>query len=427
MLVAAVPVIAGGRATVGAVEAADARGQATGAALFPVVVENRWGFIDGRGRVVIAPRFESIVTVEAERRSGRDRRPDELFMAPGLGPLTSAIVAVKVGAQWGFADWQGRLLAPRFDEVGAFGEGLAPVRRGRLWGFADTTARLAIPTRFDVVGPFRAGVAIVGQEGRYGLIDREGRFVVRARFESIRPADSVFHDNRALFTLFGKKGYVSRAGTIAIPPLYDDATPFSEGLAPVTRRGETAYIDTSGRTVIAPRYWTAERFHRGRAVVLVSGRYGYIDRHGAFVADPQFTEAGAFGPGDQAVARKGPTRGVVDLSGRWSELRFDERQRLDDSLSVGTVAGRTGLVRRGDGELIREYPWAEVGPLHEGIAAARGPDGRWGFIELDGRVVSRPRFLRVGRFDHGLCKVATADSLGYVDRSGGWVWSQRFR
>lgn len=419
----------GAAVLLGAAPALDAPGGTEYPPLYPVVVMgDRWGFIDRSGRMVIPPRFESLLTVDGGRASRRDRRPaDEIFMAAAVGPETTAIVAVRLGAQWGFADRQGRLLPPRFDGVGAFAEGLAPVRRGALWGFADTTARLAIPARYDVVGPFQAGVAIVGEGGRYGLIDREGRFVVRPRFESLRPADSVFHDNRALFTLFGKKGFVSRAGTIAIPPLYDDAVPFSEGLAPVTRRGETAYIDTSGRTVIAPRYWTAERFHRGRAVVQMNGRYGYIDRHGDVVAEPQFTEAGAFGPDDEAVAWKGPARGVVDLSGRWRELRFDERQRLDDSLAVGRVGGRAGLVRRSDGAMIREYPWEEVGPFREGIAPVRGHDGRWGFIDLEGHVAAPPRFLRAGGFDRGLCKVATRDSFGYVDRSGAWVWARRSR
>ncbi|HET9326409.1 MAG TPA: WG repeat-containing protein [Candidatus Eisenbacteria bacterium] len=416
-------VLCAGNPTAGSVDSARNRD-----ALFPILVRGRWGFIDRSGHIVVRPTFERIVAAAKIGSAGADRgKPDDLFMAPAVEPETTAIVAVESHGKWGFVDRRGLPLPRRFDEVGAFSEGMAPVRQGLLWGFVNTLGVIAVPLNFDAVGDFLGGCAIVSQSLGYGLIDYEGLFVVKPRFEALRPADSVFHDNRALFTLFGKNGYVSRAGTIAIPAMFDAASPFSEGLAAVTRGGRTGYVDTSGRMVIAPRQWTAERFHRGRAVVLVNARYGYIDRSGAYVAEPQFTDARAFGTNDQAVAWKGPTRGLVDLSGQWSAVRIEELQRIDDSLSVAVVAGHNRLIRRTTGEMVREYPWAELGQFSEGIAHMRGSDGRVGFIDLDGRVLIPPRFRRVGRFDRGLCKAATRDTLGYIERGGAWVWSTRFR
>jgi hypothetical protein len=399
-------------------------------ALFPILVRSRWGFIDRAGRVVVRPQFESTVAVEAERegssRAGKENT-DELFMAPSVVAETTAIVAVKSAGNWGFLDQRGELLPLRFDEVGPFREGLAPVRQGLRWGFVGTAGTIAVPVMFDQVDAFHGGVAIVSQESRFGVVDPEGRFVVKPRFEAIRPADSVFYDNRALFTLFDKKGYASRAGNIAVPPRFDSALPFSEGLAAVTRGDETGYIDTTGRMVIAPRWWTGSRFSRGRAVVIVGTQCGYIDRSGAFVAKPQFTDARPFTAEDRALAWKGPVKGWVDLSGRWTPTRIDELQRLDDSLSVVAIEGRTWLMRRATEQTIREYPWQELGPFREGLALVRGPDRRFGFIDTQGRVVIPVRFTQAADFDHGLCKAATRDTLGYLDRTGAWVWSSRFR
>jgi hypothetical protein len=395
--------------------------------LFPIFTKNRWGFIDGSGRIVVPPRYESIVPAESERMIVARSSTQDLFMAATVEPETTAIVAVKSGGKWGFVDQTGQLLPLRFDEVGAFTEGLAPARQGLLWGFVSTLGTIAIPLQFDAVGTFVGGVAIVSRDLKYGVIDRDGRAVVRLRFEMIRPADSVFHDNRALVIAYGKKGFVGRAGTITIPPAFDEALPFSDGLAPVVRDHLTGYIDTTGRMVIRPSPWTAERFHRGRAVVQVGGKYGYIDRSGAYVARPQFDDARAFTVDDRAEAWKGPIHGFVDLSGHWSEPPIDEIQRLDDSLSVGIVAGRKGLVRRASGEMIREYRWPELGLFSEGLAHVRGSNGRLGFIDLEGQLVIPAQFLRVGRFDRGLCKATTRNTLGYIDHHGSWVWSSRFR
>ena len=397
-----------------------------GAALFPIVAKNRWGFIDASGHVVVSPTYESTVPAESERMIAARSKTEDLFMTDSVEPETTAIVAVKSGGKWGFVDHAGQLLPLRFDEVGDFSEGMAQARQGALWGFVSTLGVIAVPLQYDAVGTFVGGVAIVNRDLKYGVIDRDGRAVVKLRFEMIRPADSVFHDNRALVIAFGKKGYVARAGTIAVPPAYDEALPFSEGLAPVVRGGQTGYIDTTGRMVIRPRPWIAERFHRGRAVVQVGSKYGYIDRGGAYVAEPQFDDARAFTADDHAEAWKGPIHGLVDLSGHWGEPRIQELQRLDDSLSVALVAGRKGLVRRTTGEMIREYPWTEVGPFSEGLAPVRGSDGRFGFIDVEGRVVIPTQFVRVGHFDGGLCKAMNRKTLGYIDRRGSWVWSTRY-
>src|SRR5262249_51440431 len=162
-----------------------------------------------------------------------------------------------------------------------------------------------------------------------------------------------------------------------------------------------------------------------RAVVQVGSKYGYIDRSGAYVAEPQFDDARAFTADDQAEAWKGPIHGLVDLAGHWGEPRIEELQRLDDSLSVAIVAGHKGLVRRATGERIREYPWAELGPFSEGLAHVRGRDGRYGFIDLEGRLVIPTQFQLVGRFDRGLSRAMTRKTLGYIDRNGSWAWSSR--
>jgi len=76
--------------------------------------------------------------------------------------------------------------------------------------------------------------------------------------------------------------------SIAIPPQYDDARDFSEGLAAVRVGGKWGYIDRSGKMVIPPRFLRAEPFRGGLAVVDTSQRLfaywnkgtHYIDRVG---------------------------------------------------------------------------------------------------------------------------------------------------
>src|SRR5262249_42422804 len=52
-----------------------------------------------------------------------------------------------------------------------------------------------------------------------------------------------------------------------IPPTFDSAEAFSEGLAAVSQNEKFGFIDRSGTLVIAPQFWSASGFSDGRAAV----------------------------------------------------------------------------------------------------------------------------------------------------------------
>jgi len=61
-----------------------------------------------------------------------------------------------------------------------------------------------------------------------------------------------------------KNGYIDKTGKMVIPPSFDYASDFSEGLVYVTPYGDKkfkkGYIDKSGNFVIKPRFDTVGRF-----------------------------------------------------------------------------------------------------------------------------------------------------------------------
>ena len=400
--------------------------------LFPILHHDRWGFIDSTGRVAIPPRFESTVAVEAERamaeaETGKPRESD-FFMAPGVGPESTWAIGVRLDGRWGFVDQRGTMLgSQRFDAIEPWSDGLAAVQVGERWGFADVSGRLSLAALYDDAAGFRGGLCVVTVDGLRGIIDADGQWVATARFQSITTDDSIFHDNRAVVRMKDQKGYVNRAGRVAIPPMFDDAFPFAEGLAAVVRQGRAGYIDTTGRMVIAPRFESAERFEAGLARVGVAGKIGLIDRQGALVARAEYDEIGSFAGRDRAPAVRHPRRGTIDRNGRWRENDYDELLVIDDSLAVGRIGTSTGLVRRSGGRMLRRYEWDDIDPYAEGLAAARSAGGGYAFIDALGTIVIPPRFDEVDRFRHGLCRVAAGDTLGYVGRDGAWIWRQRFK
>lgn len=64
--------------------------------------------------------------------------------------------------------------------------------------------------------------------------------------------------------------------------------PQSGQLMPALQEGRFGYVDAGGRFVIPPRFNAARNFFEGLAAVEQDGKWGYIDPRGAFVIEPRF-------------------------------------------------------------------------------------------------------------------------------------------
>lgn len=116
-----------------------------------------------------------------------------------------------------------------------------------------------------------------------------------------------------------KYGYAHESGKVVIEARFDDATPFSEGLAAVRvgapGNAKWGYVDVAGNLVIEPQFAGASFFSEGLAAVTTDdffdGKQGYIDRHGTIVIEPRFEKAWPFDDGVAFVKlRKGPGRSI---------------------------------------------------------------------------------------------------------------------
>jgi hypothetical protein len=112
--------------------------------------------------------------------------------------------------------------------------GLIAIRQDRKLGYMDLDGNIAIEPRYDQGGAFAEGLAAVQLEGHWMFIDKSG--AVTAEFPAGVAFAERLSDGLSLVSAdrdqSGRKfGYVDRNGHWAIKPSWDDAQPFHEGLA----------------------------------------------------------------------------------------------------------------------------------------------------------------------------------------------------
>ncbi|MEA2688768.1 MAG: hypothetical protein QOD51_1375 [Candidatus Eremiobacteraeota bacterium] len=116
---------------------------------------------------------------------------------------------------------------------------------------------------------------------------------------------------------YGKYGYVACEDTSywVVRPFYDEAYPFSGGVAVVRLHNRSGLIDQYGRPITSLRFGSIAPFSEGLAVAYSDGAYGYIDRTGQYVIAPRFDEAWPFQNGRAQVKVRGSVY-QIDQNGR---------------------------------------------------------------------------------------------------------------
>lgn len=297
--------------------------------LASVQVGEKWGVIDQQGNLVapaqfdaVKPFFEGLALIEVQRKYGFIDRHGKIVIPPqfeGADYFSEGLAAVKVSGRFGFIDRQGAMfLSPQYEDASGFSEGLAPVKEKGKWGYIDRKGKMVIAPRFASAGPFRQGLAEVGSEEgpetKFGFINRQGQLII-----PLQPFGEVFFSEGLLAVPddHGKWGFRDATGTWVIPPRFDFAHAFFEGLALVAVKEKYGFIDKAGKLVIPLRYdRVAKGFSEGLAAVKLQGKWGYIDRQGNMVIPPQFDTAWPFAGGLGEVIQ-GETEGYIDKTGKW--------------------------------------------------------------------------------------------------------------
>lgn len=115
----------------------------------------------------------------------------------------------------------------------------------------------------------------------------------------------------------GKYGFMDVENRqIKIEPVFEDAEPFSEGVAPVKINSQWRFIDSAGCKVLdCSCYDTVGPFRESFALVSCNGLYGFIDKNGQEVIPVQYEFACNFRNG-YAKVRIGDSYEYIDTEGK---------------------------------------------------------------------------------------------------------------
>ncbi len=311
--------------------------------------------------------------------------------------------------KWGFVNSKGEIvIKPQFDKVEPFSEGLALVKANLKNGFIDASGKVVIELQYYNAFSFSEGLAAVTIKapGTWGYIDHKGNAVIPARFAWA----GSFTDGIAEVLLapdpgvpnIDKSGYIDKTGNIIIDAKYGWAQQFADGLALIADDkpssmeflNRKAFIDIHGQRV-TEFFDDAESFSEGLAAIRVNGLWGFIDKTGAVVIPPSYNlVSGPFSEGYAPVECVDRNIAFIDKRGRQlTDCSFKQASEFSEGLAaVQTTEGKWGFIDT-RGQLAVKPAFAFAYPFFNGLAQVRimkGDTTYVGYINRKGEYVIKP-------------------------------------
>jgi hypothetical protein len=426
-------------------------------ALFPIVRDNKVGYIDINGKIAIPPKFP-LMKGSCQGHWCYSIR-DQYRYSPNSYNFSDGLASVSFDQGWGYIDKKGNTkIAPQsWESLGDFKDGLAKITFKFLSeGFIDTNGKII--GEFEKVNDFHEGLAFVSVKGKWGAIDQNGKMVIAPQFRDVRD----FHEGLAYVKLDSHNiGFIDKNTKkifkigLSYPVAYEN---FKDGFVMV-RFSSTdpqtsdngisfVFLDKQGKVLADRRFQLVEQFNEGLAAIKIDGKWGFIDKNGKTIVKTQFQAVGDFHE-ELAAVKINDKWGFIDKNGNIViPPQFEDVNQYTQFAQIGEQSNgfKYGVARvkikdkwgyidkTGKVVIAAKFDSAyEFDALDDGLASI-AIDGRWGWIDRAGKIVIKPQFLDRYYFEDGLVSVKSepnildfvsdrADKYGYIDRAGRYVWN----
>jgi hypothetical protein len=308
----------------------------------------------------------------------------------------------------------------------------------QLWGYSNMDGELIIPGQYDKCYPFSSnGLAVIydEKERQYHFIDVKNQRLTTnpAKFkikDGMGFNVSGFNDHLFLVQVNNKWGYMNDEGNLAIQANYDNGSDFNGGFATVGKGKQFLVVDTKGNeTPLESGITEVKEFSDGLAPVRMSNKkYGFIDTKGKLAVPAEYETVGYFAAGLAWVKTAEGKLGYIDKSGQWViKPEFEAGKEFDPVSGLARVKkGESWCYVDKSGKILYVKDTESWGDFSEGLADGK-KGGMRGFYDKTGKWVIEPKFLAVRDFHNGYAAAKSVENKwGIIDKTGKWAVEAKF-
>lgn len=256
---------------------------------------------------------------------------------------------------------------------------------------------------------------LVVQNGKYGYIDHQGKIVIRPQF--YWGVD--FWQGLAEVYVCGRTVSVDKNGIF-----HPRRIALAGELSPKRVGEKVGFEDGVGQFKIPAIFDEALPFSEGFAAVQVDNQWGFIDTTGQMVIRPRFAAAFYFREGVGTVDNEQGTV-LIDKSGNVISSGYNTIDFIADGRAPVLRVDKWGFLDL-QGKVVIPIEYDSMRPFSGGLAPVQ-KDDKWGYIDRDGKIVIPFQFDEADSFASGLAPVKLGEDSGFIDKSGKFAFHLNFK
>lgn len=176
-----------------------------------------------------------------------------------------------------------------------------------------------------------------------GFIDTTGTFIIPPLFDAATP----FNEGVAVVTKNDSAYFINKENKNVFNAFYTEAFPFYNGIAPVNKNGQWFLINRQGQEIMGPFDDLSEQSEQVY-IVKTNNKYGAIDIYGNYIIQPQFDQLGDFKNGKANYLSNG-VYGFINKKGVAFKARYQWISDFDDNnIAIVKFNNLYGLINTND-------------------------------------------------------------------------------
>jgi hypothetical protein len=307
------------------------------------------------------------------------------------------LAAVKKDDKWGFVDTSGTVVIPiQFDDPATFKQGYTQVRKEGKAGVIDKKGTVLVPFQYDYIGSYNDGVFSARDfNNKYGFIDSAGKIIIPFEYDEVNI--SWFSGGLAIVKKKEKWGAIDKGNKAIIPFVYDELSindGFENGFV-VAKKGTTLIlVDKSGKEIDLPNlanYESVTPTNENRLIVKDkrTSKIGMVDITGKVIIPLSYRYVTNFYKGF-AIVDADSGRYLLDVTGKsyFEKTPWLNLETLTENLFYGnTNANETMYLFDLTGKHVVEQGFDNIIPMTDDLLLVN-KDGKSWYINYKGEKVA---------------------------------------
>ena len=213
-------------------------------------------------------------------------------------------------------------------------------------------------------------------------------------------------------------GYINEEAQFVIPPQFDQAGEFNEGLAVVSRNDSVYYINKENVNPFNRYYSDAYPFKNGLAAVKQQNKWVFINRQGQIVSK-QFEEVNEMSNNLYVVKLNGKYGACNQYAQLVIEAKFDKLGDFKNNLAYFVAEGKYGFVDVKGHQYKEGFDW--ISDFDEKGFAIYKTDNKFGLVNALGEKRSENMFDQILKLSDQYYMVINQNMYGVYSADGCFV------